>query len=89
MLRRLFCALIADRSSSLQLDGAPDNASTAIWDFYIFCLYRSMPCHGHGCFVLFCSLLYILDLGEDGHPENDIRGFEKITDMVILPHCEK
>lgn len=40
MLRRLFCALIIDRSSSFQLDGAPDNASTVacvgIWRYGVF-----------------------------------------------------
>lgn len=45
MVRRLFCALMADRSSSFQLDGAPDNASTAacvgIWRYGIVVAFVS------------------------------------------------
>lgn len=46
MVRRLFCALMADRSSSFQLDGAPENASIAacvgIWRYGISVAFVSI-----------------------------------------------
>lgn len=38
--------------------------------------------------MLVCSLLCILDLGEDGHLDNDLWRFEKITDRVMYSDCE-
>lgn len=47
-----------------------------------------MPCYGHGSLVLVCSLPRILDLGKDGHPDDDLRRFERIADRVIFSRCD-
>lgn len=38
--------------------------------------------------MLVCSLPCILDLGKDGHPDNDLRRSEEITDKAMFSHCE-
>lgn len=48
-----------------------------------------MFCHGFGSLVPVCSLLCILDLGEDGHLDNELWRFVIITDRVIYSYSER
>lgn len=47
-----------------------------------------MSFYGFGSLVPVCSLLCILDLGEDGHLDNDLWRFAKITDRVMYSYYE-